>query len=216
MSQPMREVSARVFPSFHGQDFQGQERLMIRLGVLLGVGMLWCWMGLQAGDMPKVGDEARNFSLRDAGGKEVELKGLWSRGPVVVLFLRGYPGYQCPLCTKQVLDFRGKAKEFGDLKTTLVLVYPGPAGELKQRSSEFLASGAKELPENVVFVTDPDFGVTKEWGLRWEAEGETAYPSTFVIDESGKIRFAKISKTHGGRTKGMEILGEVKKLSGEG
>jgi len=50
------------------------------------------------------------------------------------------------------------------------------------------------------------------WNLRWEAPQETAYPSTFVIDKEGKIRFAKVSKSHGGRTKSGEILKVVEEL----
>lgn len=33
-------------------------------------------------------------------------------GPVVLVVLRGYPGYQCPICTKQLAEFRGKVDEF--------------------------------------------------------------------------------------------------------
>lgn len=52
------------------------------------------------------------------------------------------------------------------------------------------------------------------YGLRWDAPDETAYPSTFVIDETRSVRFAKVSRTHGGRTKAAAVLAEVKQLSG--
>ena len=34
----------------------------------------------------------------------------------------------------------------------------------------------------------------------------TAYPSTFILDSSGKVLFEKISHSHGDRTTAQEIL----------
>jgi len=39
---------------------------------------------------PKVGDKAPDFSLPNPDGKSVTLKDYTSRGPVVVIFYRGY------------------------------------------------------------------------------------------------------------------------------
>ena len=44
------------------------------------------------------------------------------------------------------------------------------------------------------------------YGLRWDAPSETAYPATFVIDRSGTVRFAQISRVHGGRTPAADVL----------
>lgn len=178
---------------------------VLMAGVMGGGVLLW------GDEFPQVGDAAENFTLKDVGGDEVELKSLTREGPVVLLFLRGYPGYQCPLCTKQVADFSNKAQEFAGEKARILLIYPGEAADLKKRAEEFL--GAKKLPENILFVTDPDYEVTNLWKLRWDAPKETAYPSTFVIDTAGKIQFAKVSKSHGGRTKGAEILEVVQKMA---
>jgi hypothetical protein len=45
-----------------------------------------------------------------------------------------------------------------------------------------------------------------------DAPGETAYPSTFVLDRKGVVRFAKISRSHGDRTKSADILEELKRF----
>lgn len=60
-----------------------------------------------------------------------------------------------------------------------------------------------------MLVTDPDYIFTNSWGLRWDAPRETAYPSTFVIDRKGVVRFTKISKTHGDRANPADILKAV-------
>jgi len=58
-------------------------------------------------------------------------------------------------------------------------------------------------------VTDPDYVLTNRYDLRWDAAGETAYPSTFILDRHGSIIFEKISKGHGDRTTASDILPRI-------
>jgi peroxiredoxin len=153
---------------------------------------------------PKVGDKVPDFTLADGGGKSVSLSKLTSAAPVTLVVLRGYPGYQCPICSMQVADLVKHADELKSAGAEVVLVYPGPPKDLGQRAKEFMKG--RSLPENFSFVTDPDYKFTESYGLRWDAPRETAYPSTFVIDKEGVVRYAKISKTHGGRAKTDEVL----------
>ncbi len=152
---------------------------------------------------PKVGDIAPEFTLNTLDGKAVTLKDQLAKQRVVLVVLRGWPGYQCPVCTKQVHDFVAKADEFKG-KATVLMVYPGPAEKLKEHAEEFLKN--KGWPKEFILVTDPDYAFTKAYGLRWDAPGETAYPSTFIVDQSGKVRFAKVSKSHGGRSSAEEVI----------
>ena len=157
----------------------------------------------------KVGETAPDFALDSLDGQKVSLSALADQGPVVLVVLRGYPGYQCPICTAQVGELMGKAREFQDARSRVILVYPGPSEGLKQRAGEFIRG--KTLPENFQILLDPDYTFTKSYGLRWDAPKETAYPSAFVIDSTRTIRFAKISHSHGGRAKAAEILEALKK-----
>ncbi len=159
---------------------------------------------------PDAGDAAPDFSLTDLSGNEVQLTKLMKQGPVVLVMLRGYPGYQCPACTAQVGDFTSRARHFAETKATVVLVYPGKAGGLAERAKEFM--GKSTLPTGFHLAIDADFAVTNAYHLRWDKAGETAYPATFVIDEEGEVRFAQISRTHGDRVKGTAVLAELKKL----
>lgn len=153
---------------------------------------------------PGVGDEATDFELKTPAGETLKLTELVADGPVVLVVLRGFPGYQCPVCTAQAGQFLGRAREFQAAKARVVLVYPGPADGLKAHAEQFVRG--KDLPDNVDLVLDPDFVFTKAWKLRWDAPNETAWPSTFVIDRERKIQFARISMTHGGRTTVEEVL----------
>lgn len=69
----------------------------------------------------------------------------------------------------------------------------------------------KMLPAGFEMVLDPDYTFTKQYGLRWDAPQETAYPSTFLIDSQNMVFFSKISKSHGGRTTTTEVPEELKK-----
>lgn len=160
---------------------------------------------------PAVGDKAPAFALNDLDGNSVSLADQLKHGPIVLVVLRGYPGYQCPICTKQFGELMGTAKKFAEAKATVVFVYPGSAADLDKHAREFV--GGKTFPENYRFVTDPDFKFTEMYKLRWNAPHETAYPSSFVVDKHGVIQFAKVSHSHGDRASGGELLEALTKLS---
>jgi peroxiredoxin len=154
---------------------------------------------------PAIGAKAPDFTLSTPTGKSVQMsKEIHGHGLVLVV-LRGFPGYQCPFCVRQVHDFIDHASDFAAKNTRVLLVYPGPPGELDDHAKEFLAKEA-ELPANIVLVTDPDYKVTNLYGLRWDAPHETAYPSTFVLDKKGMISFEKISHSHGDRLSAQDAL----------
>jgi peroxiredoxin len=122
----------------------------------------------------------------------------------VLIVLRGYPGYQCPLCNEQAADFLNRSDKFQEKKATVVFVYPGPADNLKRYAEEFLAE--RKLPDHYLLVTDSDFKFTNDYGLRWDAPKETAYPSTFVIGTDRKVKFVHTSRKHDGRAGSAEVL----------
>lgn len=158
----------------------------------------------QAMTTPKVGETAPDFTVRTLEQKPVELSVLTAQGPVVLVVLRGWPGYQCPLCTRQVQDYIAQAAKFKERGAQVVMIYPGPAEQLEARAGEFLKN--KDWPAEFVFATDPGYGFTNRYSLRWDAKKETAYPSTFVIDREGRVRFAYVSKSHGDRVSAARVL----------
>lgn len=157
-----------------------------------------------AAPAPKVGDTLPSFTLNTPAGKPMALSSLLKKGPVVLVVLRGYPGYQCPFCTRQVGELTSNSAEFAKHKTQILLVYPGPSDSLQQRANEFVQG--KTMPANYTLVIDPGYTFLNKYSLRWDAPGETSYPSTFVIDKSGKVLFAKVSHEHGDRASSAEIL----------
>lgn len=158
---------------------------------------------------PGVGDRAPEFALQSLRGGTVRLSQVTARGPVVLLVLRGFPGYQCPICNRQVYEFLREAKAFAGAGAQVVMIYPGPGQDLKAKAEEFTAD--KTFPDNFHLLLDPDYQFTNLYQLRWNAPGETAYPSTFLIDRRGVVFFAKISDSHGGRTTAAAVLDALDK-----
>src|SRR5579863_1563839 len=153
---------------------------------------------------PSVGEKIADFSLMSVDGKQLKLSDELKRGPVVLVLLRGWPGYQCPFCTRQFGDFLAHAKELQSSGARVIMVYPGPGENLKQHVDEFIAN--RELLPNFHVLVDPDFTFTRSVALRWDAPKETSYPSTFVIDQNLTVRYALVSKTHGGRATADDVL----------
>lgn len=166
----------------------------------------------QADDLaaPKVGEKAGDFTLTSLDGESVHFAELTKKGPVVLILLRGWPGAQCPACQAQMGDFLKHADEFHKTGARVLMVYPGPAKGLKEHARDFV--GSAKFPKHITLLLDPDYKLTTQYGLRWAAPNETAYPSTFVVGPDNTIHYAKISRTHRGRAAADEVLAAVRKL----
>jgi peroxiredoxin len=153
---------------------------------------------------PSVGSVAPDFKLNTLDDQSVRLDDLTAKGKVVLVVLRGWPGYQCPFCSRQAHDFVNHEKELVADGAQVVMVYPGPSDDLKSHAAAFLQD--KDWPKDFLLALDPDYSFTKAYGLRWDAPKETAYPSTFIIGQDGKVTFEHISKQHGDRVKAETVL----------
>ena len=152
------------------------------------------------------GQTAKNFELKTVNGENIRLSEL--EAPVVLIVLRGFPGYQCPICSRQVGSFISVAEKLAELNASVLFVYPGPSKLLQEKAKEF--SEDFQLPGNFYFALDPDYTMINMYGLRWDKTRETAYPSTFVRDSKRRILFSRISQSHGGRTNPEEIIEVLK------
>ncbi len=153
---------------------------------------------------PAAGSVAPDFTLMSLAGSPVRLSAELKRGPLVLVVLRGWPGYDCPFCTRQFADYLDHATALADAGLRVLFVYPGPAEQLHEHARAF--TSARPMPANFTMVLDPDYTFTNRYGLRWEAPKETAYPATFLLDRSGRVTFARISAGHGDRVPVAEVL----------
>lgn len=158
---------------------------------------------------PQVGEKAPDFTLSTPEGKTVRLSEAVAEAPVVLVVLRGFPGYTCPYCVRQVQDFVKNQQGFADAGVKVIMVYPGPPADLASKATAFTAD--KNMPAAFDLVLDPGYDFTNLYGIRWDAPNETAYPSTFLIDKKGVVFFSKIVRSHAARSSAAEILDALPK-----
>jgi peroxiredoxin Q/BCP len=126
------------------------------------------------------GDEAPDFTLPDADGKQVSLSSL--RGQQVIVYF--YPAAMTPGCTKEACDFRDSIQSLAAAGVTVLGISPDKPDRLaKFRDRDHL---------NFPLLSDPDHTVEQAYGAYGEKTlyGKTTIGvirSTFLVDEQGKI-----------------------------
>lgn len=128
--------------------------------------------------MPKQGDQAPDFSLRDSEGSLHKLSDY--KGRKIILYF--YPKDDTPGCTKEACNFRDSHKAI-QKKNAVVI---GISADSEQSHRKFI--GKYGLP--FVLLSDPEKNVISQYGALKKAFGKTFLGisrSTFLIDEKGKI-----------------------------
>jgi peroxiredoxin len=182
--------------------------------IVMGIAGLFTWPSVALADQTSpldVGDRAIDFELPIVGGEGlISLSDEYKKGGVVVIVLRGYPGYHCPICTQQLGSLANRAQTLAQETHRVILVYPGEKTSLEKHAKQFM--GSRRLRDPLVIVRDDGMEMVAQWGLRWNKRKETAYPAAYIIDRNGRVRWKKVSKTHAGRSSVQEILRELRKL----
>jgi thioredoxin-dependent peroxiredoxin len=148
----------------------------------------------------KEGDEAPDFTLSDADGREMKLSDF--RGRKVVLYF--YPKDDTPGCTREACDFRDRGAAFDAAGAVVLGVSPDGAGSHARFREKY------GLP--FALLSDPEKKAATAYGVYKEKTnyGKTAMGierSTFLIDERGTITRAVRKVKVDGHAE--EILGLV-------
>jgi len=133
--------------------------------------------------MPKVGERAPDFELRDQNGGTVRLSALLATGPVVIFF---YPKDDTPGCTKEACRFRDDFARFRETGAQVV----GISSDSERSHLQFAAKYA--LPYTL--LSDPGGRVRKLYGAV-ALFGLIPGRATFVIDREGVVRHVFSSQT---------------------
>jgi peroxiredoxin len=152
----------------------------------------------------KVGDAAPEFTLPDAFGHEVSLKTLLAEGPLVVSF---YRGEWCPYCNLELRELQAALPKIQALGAKLVAISPEKpdrgiiATEKNQLTYPILSDFKNVVARQFGIVFQVGDGVKELGKARFNNDltlrnGEGSYqlpvPATYVIDDSGTIRFAHV------------------------
>lgn len=167
-----------------------------------------------------VGSSAADGTLKDAGGKSVQLSDYWKRGWILVVFYRG--GW-CPFCNFQIRELTRAKPEFDERGVTPVLLSVDRVSEAAKTSAAY------DIPYPV--LSDPELGVHRgfrvlqqvddatlakyrEFGIDLEASSgqkhhTIAIPSLFLIDKTGVVRFAHADRDYKVRPSTAQILAAI-------
>ena len=168
-------------------------------------------VGPSVPDALRPGQRLPDFSATDEQGNPVQSTQLIG-SPTAMLFVRGN---WCPFCTKQVEQLTGYYKEIVDLGAKLIFVTPKPV-QTTRRVAEF-------YDVDFDFWLDDDLNAAKQLGLllpasvprdhRKEYGEDTVRPTVLIIDASGVIRYAKLSRVIVDRPNPKVLLNKLKQLS---
>ena len=133
----------------------------------------------------KKGQKLPLFKLPDVNGQEVSIE-TWIGRPFLLYFLRGT---WCPNCRKQLAQLKEKAQVFKDLDMPILVV----VGQKREAVKDFLARN----PMPFLFLIDETRDVIKAFDV-YHPFGIDAYkiahPSTFLIDQEGRVAFAYVGR----------------------
>jgi peroxiredoxin len=180
----------------------------------------------QAGAAPglSVGDEAPDFELPDATGRQVRLSDLLRDGPVVLSF---YRGDWCPYCNLTLRTWQGRLDDLTSTGSQFVAVTPQrPSNALSLTEKHQLAFPVlSDETQDVIRAYKLHFDLPaplkdlygNAWGLdltQQNADGSWSLPvpGTFVVDRDRKIRFAFASADYRVRAEPDDVLAAVRSL----
>ncbi len=151
------------------------------------------------GERLEPGDDAPDFTLPDADGREVSLSSY--RGQRVIVYF--YPAAMTPGCTKQACDFRDSLSDLAKQDVAVLGISPdAPAKLAKFRDKEALTFPLLSDADRTVMQAYGAYGEKKMYGK----VSVGVIRSTFVIDADGKIEKAQY---------GVKATGHVARLRAE-
>ena len=114
-----------------------------------------------------VGSQAPNFVIKDTNGKQIDLKKLTAKGPVLVRLTCG-----CSGCDKELAYFQELHKAYKGKGLTSLAVFREPDKKVE--------SYVKKKNLTMLYAVD-----TK--GASWKVFGTTRMPTNFLIEKGGRI-----------------------------
>ncbi len=171
--------------------------------------------------LPKEGDKATDFTLKNIHGKNIKLSTLLRRGPVILSFYRG--GW-CPYCNAQLRAYQEKLPSFKQLGAQLVALSPETpdsgvtTAEKDGLKFEVLSDTNNKIAKSygLVFKLPTDLQkVYKEFGIDLEknqgnSDWELPVPATFLIGKDRTIHFVFADLDYKKRAEPDDILLAIK------
>ena len=137
------------------------------------------------------GGKAPALKLADASGRELAIGEL--RGKTVVV---NFWATWCEPCREEMPSLERLRKQMGEKRLEVVAVN---VGEAPERVARF----TREVPVTFPIVYDRDGAAAKAWKVR-------GYPTSFVLDSSGRIRYWFVGELDWSRADVVSVIGSIK------
>jgi peroxiredoxin len=122
------------------------------------------FLNASAQDKPEglfINSKAADFKLNDQNGKSISLKELRKKGPVVIMF---YRGYWCPYCNKELKRFQDSL-ELISAKGTLIAITP--------ESKEGIDSVFERTGATFSILSDEGMKISSQYGVSFKVDDRT-------------------------------------------
>lgn len=193
----------------------------------LSILLLACFIAVHAQGQGKpeglfLNARAPEFKVKDQSGVEVSLRDLRKKGPVVVMF---YRGYWCPYCSRHLKRFQDSLDLITAKGATLVTITP------EQGSG--IAKTVEKTKVVYPVLADTDMKIAKAYKVAYDVDERTTeryknagidllenngqkgkaqlpVPAVYIINKEGSIVYRYFNEDYKQRPSVREILNELK------
>lgn len=164
-----------------------------------------------------INSKAADFKATDQNGTEIVLKDLRKKGPVVIMF---YRGYWCPYCNKALKRINDSLQLIKDKGATLIAITP----EGKQGVDSTIAKTGATFS----IITDEGMKISTNYGVNFKVDERTVgryknagidllalnhqkdavlpVPAVYIINRDGAVTFRYFNEDYRKRIAVKDIL----------
>ena len=119
----------------------------------------------QAQEKPEglfINSKAPDFKGKDQNGNEIALKDLRKKGPVVIIF---YRGYWCPYCNKELQKLEDSLQLIKEKGAQLIAITP--------EKQEGIAKTIEKTKASYPIITDDELKIMKAYDVAYQVDTKT-------------------------------------------
>jgi len=168
-----------------------------------------------------INSKAPDFRLKDQNDEFVSLKDLRKKGPVVVMF---YRGYWCPFCNRELKNFQDSLQLIKDKGATLVAITP--------ETTTGIDSTIGRTGATFSLLSDQDGKLASEYQVAFKVDDRTVsrykmagidllknnnqkeallpVPAVYIVNKEGSVTYRFFDENYKKRVSVAEILKNIK------
>jgi len=168
-----------------------------------------------------INSKAPDFKVKDQSGNEISLKELRKKGPVVIVF---YRGYWCPYCNKELTRFQDSLQFLTEKGAQVVAITP--------EGAEGVAKTIEKTKASFPILSDADMKIAKNYQVSFAVDDKTLaryknadidllanngqkekaflpVPAVYIVNKDGVVTFRYFDADYRKRVFVKDILKEL-------